>query len=282
MKTLYVSDLDGTLLGADSRVSQRSSAIITDVCRRGGLFTVATARTPATVVPLLAGTPTTAPAVVMTGCACWLRQEERFDHPLFMPADELDNIIAHCHANGVDPFVYVMAPDGRSLDVYHTSQKLNAAETKFYGERCKLSLKRFHLGQEAPARARTSGMLLFGMGEPDKICRAAEGFKASTACTVYAYPDIFAPSVYNLEVFPPGVDKARTVSQLKDAVGAERLVVFGDSINDMSMLAAADVAVAVENAIPEVKEAADIVIGPNTADSVSQFIIQDFNDYGYR
>ncbi len=41
------------------------------------------------------------------------------------------------------------------------------------------------------------------------------------------------------------------------------------------MLQAADVAVAVENALPEVKEIADIVIGPNTDDAVAEFISGD-------
>ena len=42
------------------------------------------------------------------------------------------------------------------------------------------------------------------------------------------------------------------------------------------MLRSADVAVAVENALPEVKAIADVVIGPNTDDSVARFIQQDF------
>mgnify|MGYP002508316131 CR=1 FL=1 len=41
----YVSDLDGTLLGSDSRVSQRSAELITELSARGALITVATART---------------------------------------------------------------------------------------------------------------------------------------------------------------------------------------------------------------------------------------------
>lgn len=62
-KTLYVSDLDGTLLSTDSHISQRSSEIISDLTAQGALITVATARTPATVVPLLANTRTAAPAI---------------------------------------------------------------------------------------------------------------------------------------------------------------------------------------------------------------------------
>ena len=65
--------------------------------------------------------------------------------------------------------------------------------------------------------------------------------------------------------------------RLKEELGADRLVVFGDSLNDLPMLAVADVAVAVANALPEVREAADIVIEPNYTDSVARFIASDFD-----
>ena len=54
-KTLYVSDLDGTLLDNTSRVSPATSAMLNETIAGGALFTVATARTPATVQPLLQG-----------------------------------------------------------------------------------------------------------------------------------------------------------------------------------------------------------------------------------
>ena len=42
------------------------------------------------------------------------------------------------------------------------------------------------------------------------------------------------------------------------------------------MFALADVAVAVDNALPAVKAAADIVIGRNSSDAVARFIRTDF------
>ena len=72
-KTLYVSDMDGTLLGSDGRVSDRTAGIITRLSYLGVPITVATARTPATVRPLLAQTHTIVDAVVMTGAATWSR-----------------------------------------------------------------------------------------------------------------------------------------------------------------------------------------------------------------
>lgn len=43
------------------------------------------------------------------------------------------------------------------------------------------------------------------------------------------------------------------------------------------MMRVADVAVAVENALPEVRDMASTVIGSNASDSVARFILDDFN-----
>ena len=67
MQTLYITDLDGTLLGADGRVSAESVRIPGAHAAAGLPLTVATARSPATVVQLLQALPITLPAVLMTG-----------------------------------------------------------------------------------------------------------------------------------------------------------------------------------------------------------------------
>lgn len=46
MKTLYVSDLDGTLLTPEKEISKASADILNHLIRKGLLFTVATARSP--------------------------------------------------------------------------------------------------------------------------------------------------------------------------------------------------------------------------------------------
>lgn len=273
--TLYISDLDGTLLSTDSRISERSSEIISELTGEGGLITVATARTPATVVPLLAGSATSVPAIVMTGCAFWDRAEGRFFDAHFLPEADVVEALDICRRHGVHPFVYVMADDGRTLDVYHGGGALNKAEDNFYQERSRLVLKRFHLGTPAPARALHFGMLFYAMGPRESIAPAAEAIRQGSECSICCYPDIFNPEVYNLEIFPPGVNKASAVRKLKAITGAQRLVVFGDNLNDLSMLAEADVAVAMGNALPEVKEAATVVIEPNYTDAVARFIADD-------
>ena len=67
MSTLFVTDLDGTLLGADARISQESAALLRPMLDEGLPLAVATARSPATVVELLRPLGLRTPAVLMTG-----------------------------------------------------------------------------------------------------------------------------------------------------------------------------------------------------------------------
>lgn len=55
-------------------------------------------------------------------------------------------------------------------------------------------------------------------------------------------------------------------------MGCDRIVVFGDSVNDISMFEIADEAYAVENAIDELKEKATSVIDSNDEDGVAKLL----------
>ena len=273
--TLYVSDMDGTLLGADSQVSEHSRNIISDLSEQGALITVATARTPATVKPLLQGTLTLPPAIVMTGAALWNRRSDTYADVRFMPPCDVDEALRACAACDIHPFVYTLHPEG-ILEVYHDGTQLNRAEQNFYDQRRHLSLKRFHLRRTLPEEARCRTVLLCALGRIAHTDEAASSIRTMTECAVHSYPDALIPEIGILEIFAPGVSKADAIKRVASSLGASRIVAFGDNLNDLPMFAMADVAVAVGNALPEVREAADTVIGPNTSDSVARFIREDF------
>lgn len=275
-KTLYVSDMDGTLLSSDSRVSAESARIISELSAEGALITVATARTPATVVPLLADTRIAAEAIVMTGAARWDFRRGCFAHTHRIAAESTRRIIEICASRGAHPFVYIEAPDGRTMDVYHAAAAMNRAEESFYLERRHLKLKRFHLCKPVPADALERTLLMFAMGPRENIEEIAELIRMSSDCNVSCYPDIFNENIGNLEIQAPGISKASAIRSLAAELGVERTVVFGDNLNDLPMFAIADEAVAVANAEPEVKAAATIIIGPNYTDAVARFIAADF------
>lgn len=270
-KTLYVSDLDGTLLDNTSRVSPATAEMLNEAIAEGALFTVATARTPATVQPLLSGVRMTLPAIVMTGAAQWDLARQRFRSITTIPEEDADRIAEAFERVSLRPFTYCVSGDS-FLNVYH-SKVMSRRELSFYEERRHLTLKRFHLGQNPARRDRVA--LFFATG-PEKIIAGVCGeLQKVTECSVSWYKDVITPDTGLIDIYAPGVSKAKAVGEMARQTGATRVVVFGDNLNDLPMMRVADVRVAVENAFPEVKEAADIVIGPNSADSVARFILED-------
>lgn len=268
MKTLFVTDLDGTLLGEDSRVSPESARIISDLTRRGALITVATARTPATVEPLLAATDIRVPAIVMTGAALWDLHSHRFINTAVLSQHNIQKVIGVMTTHGINPFIYTPKGEGE-LVVYHNGGMTRHEDT-FYQVRRSLPLKRFVL-DEADGYARDYGtaILLLGIGDTEQISAVADLLKADPSLSVSAYADIFNPRLSYIEVFRAEVSKARAVQYLSHRVGATRVVVYGDNLNDLPMMAVADESVAVDNALPEVLACADRAIGPNTSSSVA-------------
>lgn len=270
-KRLYISDMDGTLLGEDSRLSSLSAEILSSLSSRGVLITVATARTPASVEPLLAEFRGTVPAVVMTGAALWDRVNRAYIDPQFVPRHEVGPIIDACRENRITPLVYTLDSDTGILNVY-SDGPLERAQQKFIEERADLPLKRFHLDTPLPDSASGKVMLIYAFGPMESIDRLAASLSGGSKCSMSVYADIFDASRGNLEIFAPGVSKAAGIKRLAEIVGATDITVFGDNLNDLPMMAAATRAVAVGNAVDAVKEAADVVIGPNTEDSVPRFI----------
>lgn len=279
MKTLYVTDLDGTLLDNDSRVSLTSARLLSELAHRGVMFTPATARTPATVQPLLSGVAQSQyvddkglrcplPAIVMTGSALWNRVERRFESCELIPEADALAIKKVFDEIGLMPFVYCLG-DGGFLNVYHP-KAMNRREDSFYQERRHLELKRFHLDQQP--KSWDSVALFFTLGPVDMVKRASEQLQSCTECAAAWYPDVIIPETGLIDIYAPGVSKAHAVSELARKVGADEVVVFGDNLNDLPMMRVATHAVAVENALPEVKTAADEVIGLNSADAVARYI----------
>lgn len=275
-RTLYVTDMDGTLLNNGSFVSNRSSSIISDLSHDGALITVATARTPATVVPLMEGTFTTVPFVVLTGAAMFDHATSAYHDVSYIPSDDCELLKSLYADAGIHPFVYHLDVNGE-LVVYH-HYDMTQAERDFYTPRSNLRLKRFTFEKMASGE-NNNVLLLFSIAPKRAILPLADAIRATGRFSVSCYPDIFMPDLLILEVYSAGVSKANAVMRLMESAGAQRLVAFGDNLNDLPMLDIADVAVAVANAHPHVKESADIVIGPNYDDSVARFMLHDYYNH---
>lgn len=276
-KDLYISDLDGTLLNGDARLAPASAQLLNDALAQGVAFTVATARTPATVDPLLHEVNMRLPAIVMTGAAWWHFDTRSYSHIKRIPHDDASQLIEIFAEHDIHPFVYTLADDDGSsvLKVYNDASELSAAERKFVSEREGLPLKTFFIGRPVDKESARNVLLFFAMGERRKLAQAVDTIRKNMDCALSFYDDIYNPGMALVEVFAPGVSKAAAIVEMKKELKPQNVIVFGDNLNDLSMFEVADTSVAVANASEEVKSAADIVIGDNNDDSVPRFIVRN-------
>lgn len=78
----------------------------------------------------------------------------------------------------------------------------------------------------------------------------------------------------NIEVNARGVDKGAGIRMLGEFLGVRReeIIAFGDGLNDLAMIREAGMGIAVGNAVPEVRRAADHVTGSNEEDGVAEAV----------
>lgn len=272
-KTLFVSDLDGTLMQPGAYLSEKTVDLLNRSISDGKLFTIATARTPATVSGIIRDVKMNMPGIVMTGAAIWDPVTNRFSNRKYMDEDGVRKLVDIYRSTGFPIFLFTL--DDRIIDIYHIGGKLSGLEQEFMDERIHSPYKRFHVredGEEILPEDLSKTILFYGM-QPTAL--AEETYRKTldvAGCRAQFYHDFYGPEIGIIDAFSAEATKANAVRQMKADTGADKVIAFGDNLNDIPMLQAADVAVAVENALPEVKETADIIIGPNTEDSVAEFI----------
>ena len=77
-----------------------------------------------------------------------------------------------------------------------------------------------------------------------------------------------------VEVFASGASKGNALQALADHLGIrkEETACIGDGENDLSMFRAAGLKIAMGNAVPELKKAADIITGTNDRDGAAEAV----------
>lgn len=117
MNTLYVSDLDGTLLNKDQQISKNSIKILNQVIKNGTNFTIATARTPATVVPILKDININLPVALMNGVLIYDIEQNKYIEINHIEKTIVNKVIDKFQRKVKDMFVYGVQND--ELKVYY-------------------------------------------------------------------------------------------------------------------------------------------------------------------
>ncbi|MBR4866375.1 MAG: HAD-IIB family hydrolase [Clostridia bacterium] len=270
--TLYLSDLDGTLLTPEITLSARSSALIGDFIARGGKFSISTARTPASVFQILGGLPLHHPISMMNGVLIYDPASRRYLQTVDFGLESAQVILAILREAAVDPVVFFLESD----TLYPTYHTMSPLLLEYAREREVKYGKRFYPVDSLEREiARNNGALYFCAREREEtFTPLLPLLRALPGVHVECYKDIYAPGAAYLEVFSDRASKENSTHALRSLTGVRQVVSFGDNLNDLPMFRASDASYAVANAVEAVRAAATATIGPNTADGVAEFLNQ--------
>lgn len=76
------------------------------------------------------------------------------------------------------------------------------------------------------------------------------------------------------DISAEGVSKSTAIARyaMEHGIAAEEIMCFGDNFNDIEMIQSAGLGIAVENAVPSLKQAANYIAGSNNQDGVAKAI----------
>jgi hypothetical protein len=275
--TLYVSDLDGTLLNPQAELSAPTRAGLVRLLDEGLHFTVASARHISSIGQILADLPLKLPVISSNGAFLSDLTSGRHELVNAMEPALAQAIFALMRRHGFMPFVQIHGPKGDRL-FYERVE--NEGQRLFVEARQKAGDPRLthtaHIANELHDPAVT--MLVIAEQAPLAALRDAIAELCGDRIEMHLADDLYMPGWPWLNIHDATASKDQAIHALAQRYGlAEReLVVFGDQVNDLSMFRKAHRGIAVANAIDEVRELAHHVIGPHHEDSVLRFIEGDF------
>ena len=275
MKTLFVSDLDGTLLTAKETVSEYSMRLLNELIDEDGvLFTYATARSLNSAAKAVWGLRQNLPVILYNGAIImepWNGNKLYNSHFTGTVRADIRRIL---HEYDVWPLVYSFLGNkervswlrGRETEGMKRYLSRRAGDPRLNPVDSPDELKDDEIFYYTYIDAKERTDVLHAVFEKDARFRCI-------------YQQETYQSDYWLEIMPAGTSKGAAATVLKERLGAEKLVAFGDALNDRELFRAADEAYAVENADEELKKAATAVIGYSEEDSVSKFIRDNLKKY---
>ncbi|MDO0924225.1 HAD hydrolase family protein [Streptomyces sp. TG1A-8] len=248
---VLVTDLDGTLLDAEGVLRERTVRVLRALAAAGVRIVFATARPAASARAVLA--PAAGLGAVLVSSNGAVAGDLDGDRPYWvrgMPSSTVRAVVARLEAGAA----WAVDREGDRLLGPGWPDVLAAGPL----------VERSVAGPPAAADPEPALCLMVTGGPADAaaLCRPQDAVVWTSS----------QPGL--LEFSAAGADKVSALSDVLVRLGRtwQDVLAFGDSLNDAGMLAAAGRGVAMANACPEVRAAADAVAGHHAADGVAVWL----------
>ena len=261
---MIVTDLDGTLVNAAYEITEENKKAVQAAAEHGVPTVIATGRMHRSAVNYAEALGVDAPIISYNGAVVKTAGGELLASSYLEP-QVVERVLGYVFACGW----YVQSYVGDALYYVEKTEdaRIYESASKVYGE------------------AIGRGGMLSRTKEVPKLLVAVPAEKIDDVIRNLRNrfrneADVMQSNPTYIEIVRPGVSKARAMMVLaeKRGIGADEIMALGDSGNDVEMIRAAGLGVAMGNAIPSVKEAAD-EIAPSCeengfAEAVRRFVLE--------
>ena len=261
---LIATDVDGTLLDDDEKVSPRTSAAVRAAHDAGAQFVLATGRPPRWIKPVVDQLGFAPMAVCANGAVVYDPSTDRIVSARTLSADVLGEL-AEIATRLIPGAGLAVERVGRSAHDAATPQFVSSPGY----EHAWLNPDNTEVSIEDLLSAPAIKLLIRKPG-----ARSAD-LAAELASHIGTQGDItYSTNEGLVEIMPLGVSKATGVAEVARprGISAAEVVTFGDMPNDVPMLSWAGLGVAMGNAHPDAVAAADEVTASNVEDGVARVL----------
>ena len=264
LPTLIATDVDGTLLDQDERVTARTKAAVLAAVGAGAQFVLATGRPPRWIAPVVDALGFAPMAVCANGAVLYDSATDRILSARTLSVDVLAELAEV--ASRVIP--------GAGLAVERVGRSAHDAATPGF-----LSSPGYEHAWLNPDNTEVSLADVLGAPAVKLLIRKSDARSADMVAALADHVGLQGDLTYStnnglIEVVPLGVSKATGVDAVARPLGidAADIVAFGDMPNDIPMLRWAGLGVAMGNAHPDAIAAADEVTAANTEDGLARVL----------
>lgn len=269
MSTLYLSDLDGTLFNKQKQITEYSAEVISAAIDKGMLFSVATARMPYGCDYRLNKLNLKVPGILTNGVFLYDFAEKRYVSVEYISRSAAEMVVEAFAECRQDYFIYTF--EENAIGIYYGNEELRK-QTQYYSERALECCRPVALTKDYGEVIKNHPVIYFAVtGEKDALVEVGRHLERVRGIKYALYLNIYN-GLYCLEIFSERANKKNALLKLKDFMGCDEVVVFGDNWNDVPMMQAADRSYAVGNALVEIQRMADGILDDCDHDGVAKFL----------
>jgi hydroxymethylpyrimidine pyrophosphatase-like HAD family hydrolase len=212
------------------------------------------------------------PQVYKNGVLMWDLNEDKIISKIPMEPDEVREVCSRLKSHDINPWVNTIdCEDNIGAVITGISSPREKEWRDYLKERGTVVLEKADFSD-----IEDHVLNIFAATENPKVMDMAEACADIEGVSVFAGHDMYQANGYWMDIHHSSGTKGDAVKLIQQQLGAEKVICFGDSDNDISMFELADECYAMGQGLDELKAIATGVIGSNVDDGIAHFLAQRY------